>query len=230
VALERGFDPTVSSLILDEYVADAPRASRPQVAREKVIELLEVVRGSRNIREMTAAELGREVGLGSSTIWRILNKEGFRSVKPTFKPGLTENMMKKRLEFALKYTHYTLEDRKNVIFTDETSVVLGRRRCRVRVWRTKDERFEASVIRPKWKGASEFMFWGSFSYEKKGPYHIWKTETAAEQKAAKKDLQTLNDSMEKEAREKWQLATGMRRLVLRHGRTPGRVPEWKFKL
>jgi hypothetical protein len=132
------------------------------------------------------------------------------------------------LLFGKPHTTLTILNRKNVIFTDETSVVPGRRRGRVRVWRIKDERVEASVIRPTWKGASAFMFWGSFSYEKKGPYHTWKTETAAEQKAAKKDLQTLNDSMEKEAREKWQLTTGMRRLVLRHGRAPGRVPEWKF--
>jgi hypothetical protein len=38
------------------------------------------------------------------------------------------------------------------------------------------------------------MFWGCFSYDKKGPYRIWQPETAAERKEADKILAKLNGS------------------------------------
>ena len=36
------------------------------------------------------------------------------------------------------------------------------------------------------------MFWGSFSYDKKGPMHIWQPETAQECQAVDKELENLN--------------------------------------
>ena len=36
------------------------------------------------------------------------------------------------------------------------------------------------------------MFWGSFSYDKIGPCHIWRSETAQEEKAAEKELAEMN--------------------------------------
>ena len=59
------------------------------------------------------------------------------------------------------------------------------------------------------------MFWGCFSYDRKGPCHIWKKETEAEKKAAKKDLQKINDAIEPELRQAWALTTGMSRLGLK---------------
>ena len=38
----------------------------------------------------------------------------------------------------------------------------------------------------------EFMFWGSFSYDKKGPCHIWRPETTQEKKTAEKELAEMN--------------------------------------
>jgi len=58
------------------------------------------------------------------TVWRILRKAGLRKTKPTRKPGLTIKMRKARLAFALRHKDWTLEDWKNVIWLDETSVVL----------------------------------------------------------------------------------------------------------
>ena len=106
-------------------------------------------------------------------------------------------------------------------------MVLGHRRGAIRVWRTPDERFNPTVMRERWNGASEFMFWGSFSYDKKGPFHIWKTETKKEKEAATKELNALNAAAEPEAKAAWELVTAMRRLNLRGG-TRGRKPMWKY--
>ena len=70
------------------------------------------------------------------------------------------------------------------------------------------------------------MFWGCFSYDKKGPCYIWKAETAAQKKAADTDLKARNALIEEENKAAWELETGMRRVNLtRNAR--GRKPVWK---
>ena len=70
------------------------------------------------------------------------------------------------------------------------------------------------------------MFWGAFSYDKKGPCHIWRPETAQEKKTAEKELAEMNTAREPEFRQKWELVSGMRRLGLCN--KPGKAPVWKF--
>jgi DNA-binding transcriptional regulator GbsR (MarR family) len=75
-------------------------------------------------REATAQAFATELGVSKRTMQRALQKLRYRKVKPTFKPGLTAAMKKARLDFALDHRHWTLEDWKRVIWTDETSVIL----------------------------------------------------------------------------------------------------------
>jgi hypothetical protein len=124
-----------------------------------------------------------------------MKKNRMHSVKTTKKPGLTPAMMQARFEFALRYEHWTIEDWKKIIWTDETSVLLGARRGKVRVWRTAKEKFESTVVRNRWKGFSEFMFWGAFTYDRKGPFHIWQKETPAEKKASTAYIDALNEAL-----------------------------------
>ena len=58
------------------------------------------------------------------------------------------------------------------------------------------------------------MFWGCFLYDKKGPYHIWQPETAAERKKAQLSLTKLNEELEPKMQEQWELNSGMGRLHL----------------
>jgi transposase len=229
-ARKRGYDPTVSRIILLKYVEDAPRSGRPTKAtEEQKAELLDHVRKDRTGREKSTAELGELIGVSPRTAHRILRNAGLVKRKPTWKPGLTPAMREARLQFALRHRDWTLKDWKNVIWTDETSVVLGHRRGGVRVWRRPGERYDKTCVRTRWKKASEFMFWGTFSYEHKGPMHIWKTETAAEKKVAQIEIDRLNAALEPHARAEWELATAMRRMDLnRAGKPSGRPPRWKF--
>jgi hypothetical protein len=119
-----------------------------------------------------------------------------------------------------------LEDWKNVIWTDETSVVINHRRGGYRVWRKADERVVKSCIRERWKGYSEFMFWGCFSYDKKGPCHVYQPETKAEKEDAARQIEQLNAELEPLQREEWELSESMRRTGLRNKR--GRKPQWRW--
>ncbi|EDU45986.1 fatty acid synthase S-acetyltransferase [Pyrenophora tritici-repentis Pt-1C-BFP] len=125
-----------------------------------------------------------------------------------------------------QHKDWTLEDWKNVIWTDETSVVINHRRGGYRVWRRADERVVKSCIRERWKGYSEFMFWGCFSYDKKGPCHVYQPETKAEKEDAARRIEQLNAELEPLQREEWELLESMRRIGLRNKR--GRKPQWRW--
>jgi hypothetical protein len=200
-AFERGFRPEEDPRILESYVIDGERSGRPKEIGEDIEEaLLTSVRNNRSGREKSSEVLAFEQGISYQSALRLLRKYGLRSVKPTTKPGLTEAMKKVRLKWCLDHQHWTLEDWKNVIWSDETSVILGHRRGAIRVWRAPDEAYAESVIRRRWKGFNEFMFWGCFTYNSKGPCHIWKTQTVTQRKKDNLELEQLNNELETAAK------------------------------
>jgi hypothetical protein len=71
------------------------------------------------------------------------------------------------------------------------------------------------------------MFWGAFSWDHKGPFHIWAKETAKQKKAAQKEIDDYNGEHEINAQIEWELETAIRRLNV--NRNPsGRKPQWKY--
>jgi len=54
-------------------------------------------------RSFTSEKLGLQFHLSASTIKRTLKRKGYRKVKPTIKPGLTDAMKEARFQFALRY-------------------------------------------------------------------------------------------------------------------------------
>jgi len=69
------------------------------------------------------------------------------------------------------------------------------------------------------------MFWGSFSYDKKGPCHIWEKETAQQKRERKADLDAKNTLIEKANKQKWekQQRKWLRDWTKAHGRKPSGV-------
>nr|KMM64140.1 hypothetical protein CPAG_00492 [Coccidioides posadasii RMSCC 3488] len=153
-AKDCGFDPKNDPQISLSYMEDAPRSGQPKKISTKEAGIIASVTKSHSGREKSTEILAFEAGISYLSVLQILKKHDFVIAKPTWKPGLTESARKKRLRFCLAHKNWTLEDWKNVIWTDETSVVLGHRREAV------------------YKKSSDFMFWGCFMYKKKGPCHI----------------------------------------------------------
>ena len=128
-AFERGFRPDQDPRILDYYIQDGARSGRPkEIQLEMENAVLDSVRADRAGREKSSEVLAFEQGISSSSVLRILRKHGLSSVKPTRKPGLNSQQRQARLQFCLKHKDWTLEDWKRVIWSDETSVILGQRR------------------------------------------------------------------------------------------------------
>lgn len=232
-AIERGFDPNIRPIVIkNQHLEDLPRTGRPSKQtpenKDLIIKKIQLDRFGREKSTATiAAELTAEgIPISADTVRCILKKAGFRKTKPTRKPGLTKRMRDDRLRWCLEHQNWSLEDWKKVIWSDETSVVLLHRRGGYRIWRRSHEAFVRSCIRERWKGSSEFMFWGCFSYDTKGPCHCWAPESAQDRRLAEAYIERLNEELEPAAKAQWELNTQMARLGLRQ--KPGRQPQWRW--
>ena len=229
-AKDRGFNKdAVPCIVLMKHVSDELRSGRPHKVEPEALfaELQTLVRKNRATREMSLEDLALAVGSSATVVRMVMKKLGFKKLKITTKPGLNDKQKAARLKFCRLYEHWTLEDWKRVIWSDETSVVLGQKRGTTRVWRTSNEAYEPSVTRRRWKGYSAFMFWGCFNWYGVGPSHIFKKETTKEKAAASKDIEARNALLEPLAKDEWELNTPMTRLRVDRG-NPGPKPGWKF--
>ena len=78
----------------------------------------------------------------SLTLSRFLKKMKFSYSNVKVKPKLTEKHIEERLNFALEYQKWTVDDWKNAIFADESSVEIGKR-YRKKTWSQRgSERFD----------------------------------------------------------------------------------------
>ena len=229
-ARQMGFKPEYDLRIEERYVAPIkpPGPKRTATSEETADKVISLLEKNRNGREKSAEVLGFQAGISQASVLRILKRRGYHKRKPTWKPILNEDQKEARLQFALRYKDWKLEDWKAVIWSDETSVILGHKRGGTRLWRTVNQAHHKQCIRRRWKGYSEFMFWGCFSYDKKGPCHIWQTETAKEKKEAQKAIDQWNRANEERLKAEWQLKTDARRLKADGTQPRGKTPIWRF--
>jgi hypothetical protein len=66
-------------------------------------------------RNLSIRRLEGKIGVSATTAWRMLRKNGFRTLKESTKPGLTEAIKEAWLAFCKAHEHWTLEDWKKVI-------------------------------------------------------------------------------------------------------------------
>ena len=88
------------------------------------------------------------------TVRNTLREMGFKNSRPVIVPLLTDNHKTKRLEWC--NVHRT-RDWSNVLFTDETSIDMGR--CKVKFWHHRESRPKIAVS----KHCPKMMFWGGIS-------------------------------------------------------------------
>jgi hypothetical protein len=126
------------------------------------------------------------------TVSRRLNETGIKSYAARQKPFLKPEHIAKRLQWALKHQHWTIEDWARVIWSDECSIVVGLNTKRPRIWRRKGEEMKMECIVPRFKGQRvAIMVWACFSL-----HHL--SEMVVYPKGgigSKEYLQTLDDAL-----------------------------------
>ena len=219
-AKQRGYNPQQSKKLILAYIEDVPRSGRPTKATLEVkAKVVETISKNSTTRQLSTAAISdyinKSIGdqikqISPRTTYNILKSLGYGCYKPTYKPGLTKEAKATRLKWCLDHVHWTLEDWKNVIWSDETAVIMGGQRGRIRVWQLNSEAYNQHCIRRYWKGFKQFMFWDCFSYDKKGPCYIWEEETEKEKKQSIEWLAQKNKELEPIAKTKWELENGIR--------------------
>jgi transposase len=244
-AKERGWQPGTTPK--DEHVIDAPKSGRPaKLAGDRAARLEWLLEENPTTAAFTTLQLSEELAksyttttsagdvithqgikVSQTTVRRYLKAAKYRYVKYTTKPGLNEDQRWTRLQWAWKHRNWTLQDWAQVVWSDETSVVLGHVRGKRRIWRRSHYAYKKQYIRQRWKGRMEFMFWGSFTYDHIGPCYVWPKETADMKAQYEAIMKSHNDPLVEAARADWELTKPMERLNIKRNK-PGPKPTFKF--
>jgi transposase len=112
-----------------------------------------------------------QLDIGIRQLKCTLTDLGYHHRIARHRPFLKKLDRKRRLQFAKRHAHFTVEDWKAFIWTDEMSVKVGMQRStRDWVWRRDDEEFHPDCIdyRKRATGTG-MMFWGAFRWGRMGP-------------------------------------------------------------
>ncbi|CAK1590972.1 unnamed protein product [Parnassius mnemosyne] len=105
------------------------------------------------------------------TLRRRWKEQNFSCRRPLKKPKLTPAMRLKRLEFAKKYKHWTVEDWHKVCFSDESSIQILQDHTQF-VRRRPNEKFKEDCIVERVKHPLSIMIWGVISAKGNGRLYI----------------------------------------------------------
>ncbi len=87
---------------------------------------------------------GMQNTISEPTTRRILKQMGYSSRRPHWVPLLSAKNRKQRLKFAKAHQNWTIEDWKNVTWSDESRFLLRHSDGRVRIWRKEHESMDPS--------------------------------------------------------------------------------------
>jgi transposase len=112
-----------------------------------------------------------QVTVSVDTVRRVLRAAGLKSKVKQKKPKLNERHIKDRLEFARRHEHWTIDDWKHVIFSDETKVNRfcsdGRSWCWIRDEQSCDLRQVKQTVK---FGGGSIMLWDCMTFQGSGMF------------------------------------------------------------
>lgn len=175
IAKKMGRDPTTIRRFIAKYkstgnIENLPRSGRPTVlnTNEKEQLINKVTRNRRVPLHKAVNTLGLNCSL--TTVKKTLYKAGFHSQVAAKKPFISERHRIARVNWCEKYKDKSVYYWEKVIFSDESSVEIGKQSRQIRVWRTVGERFNTECLAPTFKsGRQTVMVWGCFAGGVKGP-------------------------------------------------------------
>jgi transposase len=134
----------------------------------------------------------------AQTVRNTLKEASLKAVVKKKKPLLSSGHKKKRLAFAFKYQHWTVEDWKRVIWSDETKINRIGSDGQEYVWKKKGEGLIAREVQGTVKfGGGSLMVWGCIGWNGVGVLSEVEGRMDAEQYVAILEaglLQSMEDS------------------------------------
>ena len=136
--------------------------------------------------------------VSSRTVRNILKETSLKAMVKKRKPLLSVSHRKRRLAFALKYQHWTVEDWKRVLWSDETKINRIGSDGQEYVWKRKGEGLTSREIPGTVKfGGGSLMVWGYIGWNGVGVLSEVEGRMDAEQYVAILEgglLQSMEDS------------------------------------
>lgn len=106
--------------------------------------------------------------LSSETVRRLLRSSGWKAMKKVKVLPLTAPRKKARYEFAQRYLHWTFDDWKRAIFSDETKINRFGSDGAQWTWADGDHLRDVNVIHAYKHGGGSLMVWGCFGWDGTG--------------------------------------------------------------
>lgn len=145
-----------------------PRPGRPRITTQADNQRIKLI--SKRNRRLTAPEIAAEMNrdrerpISVTTVKRRLREANLHGRVAVRKPLLRRGNRQKRLHWARTHRNWTVDDFKNVLWTDESKFEVFGQTRRVFVRRSKGERMLPECIVPTVKqGKSSVLVWGCFS-------------------------------------------------------------------
>ncbi|CAF0805131.1 unnamed protein product [Rotaria sordida] len=161
---------------------DRPRAGRPKKLNERNIRMLKrlVQKGERYSVGEIAIKLNDTLNspVTSRTIINYLHRCRYEYKTKITKPFLNKNVKKNRLNWCLDYSNWTINQWKNIIFSDATCFYVIKRKNKTKIWRTKDERWKESCMHVAAAGGGGRVdFYGTITSEGTDCFRIYNENT-----------------------------------------------------
>jgi len=108
----------------------------------------------------------KNIPISSQTVRNYLKGTGMKAVVKKKRPLLSKRHQKERLEFAESHQHWTLDDWKRVIWSDETKINCLGSDGRKWVWKKAGEGLSGRLVDGTVKfGGGNLMMWGCMCWE-----------------------------------------------------------------
>ncbi len=170
-----GFSRTTISRVYREWSEKEKISSVRQLCERKCLidgrgitgRLVRDDRKTRGTQITTRYNQGIQNTISEHTTRPTLKQMGSSSRRPHRVPLLSAKNRKRRLQFT---QNWTIEDWKNVAWSDESRFLLRRSDCRVRIWHKEHESMDPScLVSMVQDGGGGVMVWGIFSWHTLGP-------------------------------------------------------------
>ncbi len=110
--------------------------------------------------------------ISECTTRRTLKQMDYSSRRPHREPLLSAKNRKRRTQFTQAHQNWTIEDWKNVAWSDESRFMQRQSDGRVRIWPKEHESMDPScLVSTVQAGGGGVMVWGIFSWHTLGPWY-----------------------------------------------------------
>ncbi|KAJ3427620.1 transposable element-related [Anaeramoeba flamelloides] len=147
---------------IENYIPTGRPKTISDLKRQKIIRIVS------NKLFSSSKEIAQRFSIGESYCRKISNNSGLTGCKPKRKPLLTREHIKSRWHFERLFRHWSVNEWRKVIFSDETLIELDKLKKKGWVWRPKNARndnkyctFHSGMYGIRCK------FWGAIGYNYK---------------------------------------------------------------